>query len=150
MTLVQIEHLVLSGGMVVKEEGGHDDKDIDDGGGGMVDTENVKEGRGLRLFCTAKPSEVRLKQTMQTKPRKSFLFLDGPVQNLWKPRRQVVPVMGVWSQQIVREHHWHLTLGGRRLLSMSPALKRSDRRCRAGNAPPISKKEKSLLLCESE
>ena len=148
MTLVQIEHLVSSSGLV-KDEIERADKKIGGGGGGIVDTEDVKEERGLRMFCTTKPGGVRPKQTMQMKPRTSFLNLDRSVHDLWKPRGQVVPVIGVWSQQMVRKHHWYLTLRRPRLLSMSPDLRRSDRRCRAGNAAPISEKRRKASLCAS-
>ena len=48
---MQIEHLVPSSGVVVKDKGERDDKEIDDKGGRMVDTEYAKEERGLGLFC---------------------------------------------------------------------------------------------------
>ena len=115
---------------------------IGGGGGEMVDTEDVEEERELRLFCKAKPGRRWPKQTMQTKPRTSFLNLDRPVQNLWKLRRQVVQMMRVWSQQIVWKHHWP------ELLSMSRVL-RSDQRSRAGNAAPISEKGRRASHCAS-
>ena len=68
MTLVQIEDLVPSSRMCVEDEGERDDKEIGGGWSRMIDREDVKEERGLRLFCTAKPGGVRPKQIMHAKP----------------------------------------------------------------------------------
>ena len=123
MALVQLEHLVPSSGVVVKDEGERDDKEIGDGGSGMY-----KRCKKRKRAATVRYSQTWWGETRADHADEAlnvFFKLGqagaGFVKTPWAG--------GTGDRSVVTANDTKAPLA---FDFEGPALRRSDRRCRAG------------------